>query len=151
MDGNGKVIGINSAIASLGRSSGGQAGSIGLGFAIPIDLAADTANQLIATGKAVHPYIGVFPLTIAEDAAAQLQDVAGAFIKSVTPGSPAERGGLRKNDVITAINGTPIISAEQLFSAIRQRKVGDSITVTYSRGGKTAEVTIVLAERPPEE
>ena len=92
VDGNGKVIGINSAIASLGRSAtGGQVGSIGLGFAIPIDLASETANQLIATGKAVHPYIGVNVESIDAEAAAQFNIASGALVDEVTPGGPADK------------------------------------------------------------
>jgi putative serine protease PepD len=148
VDGNGRVIGINSAIASLGRTAGSQAGSIGLGFAIPIDLASDTANQLIATGKAVHPYIGVNISPVDDTSAAQLKVTEGALVLDVTPGGPADKGGLRKNDVVTKLDGKDIPGAAELKSAIRQHKVGDSVTLTYVRGGAPATVTLRLVEKP---
>ncbi|MEP7054399.1 MAG: trypsin-like peptidase domain-containing protein, partial [Actinomycetota bacterium] len=148
VDGSGNVIGINSAIASLGRSAGTQSGSIGLGFAIPINLASDTANQLIATGKAVHPAIGVNVDTLAEDTIATLKETAGAVVKSVTPGSPAQTAGLRKDDVITALDGKPLESPDELKADIRQHKVGDTVMVTYSRGGVATTVPLVLVAAP---
>ncbi|MDQ1709579.1 MAG: putative serine protease PepD [Frankiaceae bacterium] len=147
VDGNGKVIGINSAIASLGRSSGTQAGSIGLGFAIPIDLASDTANQLIATGKAVHPFLGVSVGTIDETLAAELKITEGAVVNVVEPGSPADKAGLQRNDVITKLDDTPIVSSDELVSGVRNHKVGETVTITYIRKGTAATAKIVLAEK----
>ncbi len=149
LDASGKVIGINSAIATLGQF-GGQGGSIGLGFAIPIDLASDVANQLIKTGKVVHPYIGVNIDTINEAAAREASTTPGALIIVVTPGGPAAVGGLRVDDVITHVDGKPVSGGEDLVTQIRAHKVGDKVTVTYSRQGKTATAELVLQARPRE-
>ncbi|MEO6713796.1 MAG: PDZ domain-containing protein, partial [Mycobacteriales bacterium] len=145
VDGNGKVIGINTAIASLGR--GGQAGSIGLGFAIPIDTAKDTVGQLLATGKAVHPQLGVTVDIIDEESAEKLKVAQGALVNTVTAGGPAEKAGLQRDDVITKLNDTPVKSSDQLVRDIRRFKVGDTVHVTYIRRGQEATADVVLTLR----
>jgi putative serine protease PepD len=144
----GQVIGINSAIATTGAALGGQSGSIGLGFAIPIDLANDVARQLIDTGKVVHPYIGVNVRTIDEDAARELQLPVGARIDNVQPDSPSDAAGLQIDDVITKINGAPVTTSEELVREIRKHKVGEKLTVTYSRSGTERTAELTLAEKP---
>ena len=144
----GQVIGINSAIATTGTALGGQSGSIGLCFAIPIDLANDVARQLIETGKVVHPYIGVNVQTIDEDAAKELKLPVGARIENVQPDSPSDAAGLQIDDVITKIEGAPVTTSEELVKEIRRHKVGEKLTVTYSRAGTERTAELTLAEKP---
>jgi putative serine protease PepD len=130
----GEVIGINTAIATSGQGSG----NIGLGFAIPSDKAYDVAEQLKAGQKVSHPALGV---SVAE------VEGGGAAINSVTEGSAAAKAGLQKGDVITQVNGTPINDSDDLIAVIQSGKVGDQVTVTYTRDGaqKTANATLAEA------
>jgi putative serine protease PepD len=137
VDGNGHVIGVNSAIASLGSSSGGQSGSIGLGFAIPIDTAQRIANELIDTGHSETPIIGV-------TVDSQFQG-PGAKVGDVTAGGPAADAGLQSGDVITAIDGKNVADSTQLVVAIRDKAVGDKVELTVDRDGRTQQVTVTLA------
>ena len=135
----GEVIGVNSAIAAL-PGSFETGGSIGLGFSIPSDQARRTAEQLIQTGRAVHPVIRVTldnsysgeGVQIAQDAAA------------VTPGGPGDRAGLRPGDVVLAIDGRPVTDPSELIVDIRAREPGDTVTLTLSRGGETVQVPVTL-------
>jgi len=136
VDGNGAVIGINSAIAALGGSLGGQVGNIGLGFAIPIDTAARIAAELIATGSSSTPIIGV-----------QLDmEYAGpgARVAGITDNGPASAAGLREGDVITALNGTPVVDATDLIVDVRSLSPGEQVTLTVESDGAEREVTLVL-------
>ena len=136
VDGNGAVIGINSAIASLGGSLGGQVGNIGLGFAIPIDTAARIASELIATGTSSTPIIGV-----------QLDmEYAGpgARVAGITDNGPASGAGLREGDVITALNGTMVMDATDLIVDVRSLSPGEQVTLTVESDGAEREVTLVL-------
>jgi putative serine protease PepD len=136
VDGNGAVIGINSAIAALGGSLGGQVGNIGLGFAIPIDTAARIASELIATGSSSTPIIGV-----------QLDmEYAGpgARVAGITDNGPASAAGLREGDVITALNGTPVVDSTDLIVDVRSLSPGEQVTLTVESDGAEREVTLVL-------
>ena len=139
VDSTGAVIGVNSAIATLGVSS--QAGSIGLGFAIPINQAKKTAEQLINTGSATYPIMGISVDT-------QFTGV-GALISNestgITPGGPAEKAGLRKGDLIVALDGLDIENSDELIVAIRSKNIGDKVKVKYKRNNITREVDVVLA------
>lgn len=141
-DEHGLVIGINSSIATASSSSNG---SIGIGFAIPSQLAKKVADQIIATGKATHAYLGV---TLG-DGAASAEGVtrAGAEVGTVEAGSPAEQAGLQGGDVITAIDGKPTSQAAALTGFVRQYSSGDEVTLTIIRGDKQQEVKATLAER----
>jgi putative serine protease PepD len=135
----GEVVGINSAIASLG-SSGGQSGSIGLGFSIPIDQARRVADQLTKSGSAVHAQLGVSVSDIA-DGSAQ----GGAGIAAVTPGGGAAKAGLEVGDVVTKVGDREVDGADALIAAVRSHQPGDKVTLTYTRGGgdsRTATVTL---------
>jgi putative serine protease PepD len=140
VDATGAVIGVNSAIATLGASSGSQTGSIGLGFAIPINQARKTAEQLIKNGKATYPVIGVSVDMNVSGKGAQVSSKGNA----VLPGGPAARAGMKAGDLITELDGRPITSPEELIVAIRTHDVGDSVTLKYLRAGKSYEVTLVL-------
>jgi len=140
VDATGAVIGVNSAIASLGNAGSSQAGSIGLGFAIPINQARKTADQLIKNGKATYPVIGV--------AVDMNYNSGGALIAkkatAILPGGPAAKAGLQPGDLITAIDGMKINTPEELIVEIRTHNVGDEVTITYLRGKTTGNVKLIL-------
>jgi putative serine protease PepD len=139
VDGSGKVVGVNTAIATLG-GLGGQTGSIGLGFAIPINQARRTAQQLIETGEASFPVIGASVGGEVAGRGAQIADGADALVA----GGPAERAGLRPGDVIVAIDGDRVNSSEELIVEIRSRLPGDRVTLTYERGGQQRQAQVTL-------
>ena len=142
---NGELIGVNSAIASLGgggSSSGGQSGSIGLGFAIPVDQAKRIADQLTSTGTATHASLGV---QLSKDAGA-----SGATIAQVVQGGPAATAGVPNGVVVTKVDDHPIDGAEALVAAVRSKAPGDQITLTYqdsSGSSQTAQVTLGTAQQ----
>ncbi len=143
---SGQLIGINSAIASLGSSSGGQSGSIGIGFAIPVNEATSIAKQLIDNGTAAHAYLGVTPQDgSASDGSATR---AGAEVTSVGDGTPAAKAGLKVGDVIVAVNGAPVDSADSLIGHVREKSAGDEVTLTVLRDGKSLQVKASLAAKP---
>lgn len=139
---HGQVIGINSSIASLSSSSNSEAGSIGLGFAIPSDLVVSVVNQLIQNGTVDHARLGV---TVTTGAARVGNDTrAGAQISGVSQGSGAEAAGLKAGDVITKIDGNTVTSAQSLVGYVRRYTGGQEVSVTYVRDGveNTAKVTL---------
>ena len=140
VDATGAVIGVNSAIASLGSSFGGPTGSIGLGFAIPINQARKTAEQLIKTGKATYPVIGVSVDMSYQGSGALISSKSGAILS----GGPAAKAGLKAGDVIIALDGRDINSAEELIVSVRSRDVGDVVEITYLRKGQSAKVKLTL-------
>jgi putative serine protease PepD len=138
VDATGAVIGVNSAIASLGTSS--QIGSIGLGFAIPINQARKTADQLIKNGVATYPVIGVsLNMNYTENGAQVATNGRG-----ILPGGPAQKVGLRGGDVIIEIDGKEIYSPEELIVSIRAKNVGDRVTLGFLRDGVKKTVTLTL-------
>ena len=139
VDLTGAVIGVNSAIATLGVSS--QAGSIGLGFAIPINQAKKTAEQLINTGSATYPIMGISVDTQFTGAGALISKES----TGITPGGPADKAGLRKGDLIVALDGSDIENSDELIVAIRSKNIGDKVKVKYKRNNITREVDVVLA------
>ena len=140
VDATGAVIGVNSAIASLGSSLGSQSGSIGLGFAIPINQARKTADQLIRDGKATYPVIGVSVDMSYTSGGALISKKATAIL----PGGPAAKAGLRPGDLITAIDGMKINTPEELIVEIRTHNVGDEVTITYLRGKTIGTAKLIL-------
>ncbi|GAB3877614.1 S1C family serine protease [Terrabacter terrigena] len=144
LDMRGEVIGINSAIARVPGTTGSTGGSIGLGFAIPSDQARRTADQLIATGKATHPIIGVsLDRTFSGDGA-QVSDQPGA----VTAGGPAAKAGVKAGDVVIAFEGKRIRTPDQLIVSIRARAVGDTVKLKVERGGKEIDLSMTLEADP---
>ena len=140
VDATGAVIGVNSAIASLGATAGSQPGSIGLGFAIPINQARKTADQLIKNGKATYPVIGVsVDMNFSGNGALIAKNA-----QAITPGGPAAKAGLKSGDIITYFDGRAITSPEELIVAVRAHSVGDTVVVTYKRGTTTATATLTL-------
>ena len=142
VDMNGAVIGINSAIASLSQSSNGsQPGSIGVGFAIPVDQAKRIAQEIIDTGKATHAVLGA---SVGDAAGASSQISIGAKIASIVPGGGAEAAGLQAGDVITGFNNQSVESADALIAAVRSSTPNGTTQVTYVRNGETNTVTVTL-------
>jgi putative serine protease PepD len=134
---DGELVGINSAIATLGSSTGGQSGSIGLGFAIPVNQAKWISQQLIDGGTVEHALLGVS----VEDPTG---DVRGAQVASVEPGSTAERAGLQQGDVITGFGSQSIDSSDALVAAVRSIEPGTSTTITYVRDGNSHSEDVTL-------
>jgi putative serine protease PepD len=144
LDMSGKVIGVNSAIARVPGTTGSTGGSIGLGFAIPSDQARRTADQLIATGKATHPVIGVkLDRTFSGDGA-QVVDSPDA----VTSGGPAAKAGVKAGDVIIGFEGKRIRTPDQLIVSIRARAVGDTVSLKVQRDGKELDLQMTLEADP---
>ena len=139
-DASGAVIGINSSIKSLATSSDGQAGSIGLGFAIPSDLVVSVADQLIASGTASHGMLGVTvkaaTTTVGSDT------YVGAEVQDVSAGSGASAAGIRAGDVIIKVEGQEVTSPKQLIGYVRRYKAGDTVTMTIVRDGQTQDVSV---------
>jgi putative serine protease PepD len=134
----GRVIGINDAIRP---ANDGTDGNVGIGFAIPIDLAAKSATAIVQ-GKTVQTgYLGVTmaPATGGQD---------GALVQEIASGSPAERAGLRVGDLVVAIDGKAVVSYSELGARIRSHKPGDKVTLKVVRGGNETTVTATLAQRP---
>jgi putative serine protease PepD len=141
VDMSGSVIGINSAIASLSDSSSGQSGSIGVGFAIPIDQAKRIAQEIIDTGQATHAVLGA---AVGDATDGNSQITTGAKIDSVTPGSGADAAGLQKGDVVTAIGDVKIESADALIAAVRAQAPNGTTTITIDRNGNSQTVNVTL-------
>lgn len=137
----GQVIGITSSIATTSSSSG----SIGLGFAIPVKLVSNVAQQIIANGSAKHAYLGV----TLKDGQATADGVTrrGAQVMSVTAGSPASAAGLQAGDVVVAINGQPVGSSDSLAAFVRATSTGDKASLVLVRNGKSLTVEVTLAAK----
>ena len=146
---SGQLVGIPSAGASVPSTSGESAGgSIGLGFAIPVDTAKAIADEIIATGKATHSYFGLQTVPIPESAAAQAGVPGGLYVAGVVAGAPAAQAGLRAGDVITTIDGQPAAGNTQLQELTLTKSPGDTVQLGYVRGGKQATATVTLASQP---
>ncbi len=144
VDAQGRVIGINSSIAGLG--GGSTSGSIGLGFAIPVDSAAAVAEQLIEDGTAEHARLGVY----LEDTTASVADGEwagerlGAGLAQVEPGSAADTAGLQPGDVVVAVDGRAATGAESLTALVRIMQPGDTATLVVERDGEAVEVPVTV-------
>ena len=145
---SGQLIGINSAIASLGSSGGtsSQSGNIGIGFAIPVNEARSIASQLISTGKATHPYLGVS----SKDGVVTYGSAkrAAAVLTNVVSGTPADKAGLQANDAIIAVDGNSIDGSLSLVAQVRQHSVGDKVTLKFLRNGQSQDVSVTLIALP---
>jgi putative serine protease PepD len=143
---NGELIGVNSAIASLGggsgpESAGAQSGSIGLGFAIPADQAKRISDELVSNGSATHASLGV---ALSADPGAR-----GAAVADVVADGPAAAAGLPKGAVITKVDDQPIASADALIATVHSKAPGDTVTLTYadaSGAAQTVQVTLGQAD-----
>ncbi|MFE2042493.1 S1C family serine protease [Streptomyces sp. NPDC059477] len=149
LDAQGNVIGINSAIQSSGSGLGGtgQSGSIGLGFAIPINQAEYVAQELIETGKPVYAKIGASVSLEEGTGGAKITDTGAGGADAVEAGGPAADAGLKPGDVITKLDDRVIDSGPTLIGEIWTHKPGDKVTLTYERDGKTDTVDVTLDSR----
>ena len=151
VDRAGRVIGISTAIASVGGGVlGGGGGSIGVGFAIPVDEARAVAEEIIRTGSATHPYLGITGNDLTPETAERFDLAAqqGAIVTTVTEDGPAAAAGLRERDVIVRLGSVKIGSMGDLIGAIRAHRVGDSVEVAYVRDGTEATVRVTLGRKP---
>ena len=139
LDSEGRVIGINTWI--IGRANG-------LGFAVPINVARDVAKQVFETGTVRRAILGIVPTSVTPDLATRLKLPVkqGASLVEVSPGSPAEKAGLRAEDIITHVEGQEITGAGDLRRILRDRKPGDRVKLTVRRGGETLNMTVQLVE-----
>jgi putative serine protease PepD len=133
-DGKGEVVGINTAIL------GGSGGNVGVGFAIPINIAKRDAEQIIKTGHAERPFLGI--------SGESLPNNGGALIQSVESGGPAAKSGLKAGDQIVAVDGATITSMDDLIAVLSAHQPGQSVRLTYRRSGKTFTTTATLASAP---
>lgn len=140
VDSEGKLVGINTLIESESGSSAG------IGFAIPANYAIQVANTIISGQKVVHPYIGLTMQTVTSSLAQRysLGASSGAYVVEVTSGSPADTAGIKSGDIITAVDGESITSADGMILAIRSHNVGDTVSVTFVRDGKEQTVQVTL-------
>lgn len=146
---SGDLIGVNTAIATVSDGSGGaSSGSVGIGFAIPSDLAKVVSDELIANGEFTPPFVGVTTIPIPEAVAKRFNVSEGLYVHSVVPGGPAAQAGLAEGDVIVSIDGEPADSADSLAQAVLTKQPGDKITIEYIRDGKQLKTTVTLAEQP---
>ena len=132
----GQVVGVNSAIATTGGPRG-EAGNIGVGFAIPVEQVRTTAEQILRTGEARYPVIGAKVRT-------GPADEPGALIEEVVSGTPADRAGLERGDVITSVEGQRVLDGIELIVAIRTYQPGETIRMVLIRNGRDRQVSITL-------
>lgn len=144
VDRRGLLVGVNSAIYS---DSGSNAG---IGFAIPVKTAVRIADELIANGAASHPFLGVVGQTVDEAFAKEkkLPVSEGAFVVEITKGTMAQKAGLKVDDLIVALDGTPIRSMDDLILHVRRTQVGQKVTVTLYRAGKKIDVPMTVGDKP---
>ena len=140
----GRLVGIDSAIYT---DSGNNAG---VGFAIPSNTVARIADELIAGGKATHPFLGVEGRTVtsADASAAGLPSAEGAIVENVIANTGAARAGLKKGDVVTALDGQPIRTMDDLILAVRRAQVGDKVTLTVWRNRASTSVIMTVGDKP---
>ncbi|MFN2452659.1 MAG: DegQ family serine endoprotease [Pyrinomonadaceae bacterium] len=143
---NGELIGINSQI--LSRSGG----SIGIGFAVPSNMARDVMEQLIKNGKVRRGQLGVGAQKVTSDIAASLglKDTRGVLVSQVQPGSAAERAGIKQGDLITSLGGSPVSDPNSFRNAVARTQPGSPVQLTVMRGGKEQQISATLGEFTPE-
>jgi serine protease DegQ len=144
VNGRGEVVGINVAYIPP------EQGAVAIGFAIPGATAVDVVGQLLRDGRATHSYLGVQPVQVTREVAAELglDQARGVVLLEVVEGGPAAQAGLRPGDVIVRIDGAAVDTVEDLFGELRKRKPGTQARVTYVRDGREQQTTVTLADRP---
>jgi putative serine protease PepD len=143
VDCNAHLVGINTAGAAVSSNGGG--GSIGLGFAIPIDLANAIADELIANGRVTRPGLGLQVQPVSQELAQAAGGTAGLFVQAVTSGGPADKAGLRPGDVIVEVDGEPADSVDALVVTTLKMNPGDVVRLKYVRQGATRNAALRLA------
>ena len=146
----GQVIGINTAIIPGSGGPGGEGGFIGIGFAIPSNIAKHVMGDLIKTGKVSRGYLGVKIGGLSEDLAKQFKvpDLSGALVDDVTKGGPADKAGIKNGDVIRKINGQTVDDSNQLIAMITDMNPGSEATLDILRDGQPLTIRVTLGERP---
>ena len=144
-DREGQVIGINVAYLPPG-----QTGAENIGFAIPSSTATSVADQIIKSGEAVHPYLGVYLSDLTQETASKFGSSvdSGALVEKVTPGGPAADAGIQRGDVIVAAGSQEISSSGDVISALRHYQPGDTVSLTVLDNGQKSQVQVRLAESP---
>jgi serine protease Do len=147
IDLHGNLVGINTAIVT-----GGTGGNVGIGFAIPIDMAHKVMNQIVEHGKVVRGYLGLLPQDVSASLAKQfgLSKATGALVASVEPNTPASKAGLKQGDVVLKVNGQEVDSANDLRLMISENQPGTTVTLTIWSDNKTQDVKVTLGELPQE-
>jgi serine protease Do len=147
VDAGGRLVGINTAIISR------TGGSLGIGFAVPVNLARGVMERIITDGKVVRGYLGVYIQPVTPDLAKafNLQDVAGAIVSGVSPNGPAAKAGLREGDVITELNGQKVVDSRTLRLKISQTSPGTKTDMKVLRDGKTLNLSTTLGALPGEQ
>jgi putative serine protease PepD len=146
---SGDLVGVPTAGATVPTADGGSsAGSVGLGFAIPVDIAKQISDEIISTGRVSHSYFGVQTLPIPADAAAQAGLKGGLFVAGVVAGGPAAKAGLQQGDVITEIDGQTATTNVELQELTLTKKPGDTVAIGFVRDGKTGKATVTLGTQP---
>jgi S1-C subfamily serine protease len=138
VDSTGALVGINSSIQTFGSSGGGQSGSIGLGFAIPIDQAKKVAQELIQTGRMRHATLGVNSRSVSANTS------EGAQVVNVVANSPGAAAGIQEGDVITKLDGRSIGSSTELQAAVLGHDPGQTVAVQFDRAGQQHTVQVTL-------
>jgi len=141
---DGQLVGVPSAGAAVPGSGGG---SIGLGFAIPVDIAKAVANELIATGRVNHASFGLQVAPVTGPIAERAGVTQGLYVTGVQVNGPAAAAGLRPGDIITEIQGEPATTPDQLVALTITQKAGDKVDLTYVRAGQTHETTVTLGSQ----
>jgi putative serine protease PepD len=152
LDSDGKVIGVNCAIASASDSSstsGGQSGSIGVGFAIPSNVALRIADEIMQHGSATHGLLGATVGDVTSDGSATTSKTVGASIQSVTAGGAAANAGMHAGDIVTNFNNIPITGSVDLTAQVRALKGGSKASISYVRDGRTVKTTVTLGTYKP--
>jgi putative serine protease PepD len=146
---SGQLIGVNTAIATVPNESGESGGgSVGIGFAIPVNLMSSITDQLISTGHASYPYFGVTVAPIPPAVAKSFGITDGLFVQSVVPGGPMDQAGIMQGDVLLEVDGIPATNPDVLNHVTTLRKAGDKVPVKYSRDGKEHTTTVTLQTAP---
>jgi len=147
---SGELIGIPTAGATVPSSTGesSSGGSIGLGFAIPVDLSKTISNEIISTGKVTHAFFGLQTVPIPQATAAEAGISEGLFVAGVVANGPSAMAGLRQGDVITKLDGNPATTNVQLQELTLTKSPGDKVTVDYVRDGKAGSATVTLGAQP---
>ena len=146
----GKMIAMNTAIIAGNSGMGGEGGNVGIGFAVPVNMARQVMDQLIKSGKVSRGYIGVTLEAIKPDLASQLglPNTNGAVVTEVTPGEPGAKAGLQQYDVITAIDGSKVQDSSDLTFKVTAHAPGDTVSLDVIRNGKPIKVNVTLGLRP---
>jgi putative serine protease PepD len=149
VDCSGHLVGVPTAGATVPSPSGqSSGGSIGLGFAIPINLANMISDELITTGRVTHAFIGIQAQPVSANASRQGGVAEGVRVTGVVSGGPADTAGLRAGDIITSIDGQPAVSTDQLVALTLSKRAGDRVEIEYDRAGRSMSTTLTLGVQP---